>query len=124
MVPRPNGDLTRLENGDLFKAVAHAAHIAYNNTDRPVYLQSRDDWNGHLSLQFSDRGFGHVEVIRSLLDGDDFTEFLIHSSLPAVVAGSVFGMWCRAHGLRGNVACEMVDGSLRMVVRQPQMNYD
>ena len=31
---------TRLSTG-LFKAVAHAAHIAYNNTDRPVYLQSR-----------------------------------------------------------------------------------
>ena len=113
-----------IEDGVLFKAVAHAANIAYNNTDRLVYLQSRSDWGGHLSLQISDRGFGHVEVIRSILDGDDCTEFLIHSSLPAVVAGTVFGMWCRAHGLRGNVACTMVDGCLRLVVRQPQMNYD
>lgn len=113
-----------IEDGDLFKAVAHAAHIAYNNTDRPVYLQSRSDWSGHLSLHFSDRGFGHVEVKRSLLDGDDCTEFLIHSSLPVVVAGTVFGMWCRAHGHQGNVACTMVDGCLKLDVREPRMSYD
>jgi len=113
-----------IEDGDLFKAVAHAAHIAYNNTDRPVYLQSRSDWSGHLSLHFSDRGFGHVEVKRSLLDGDDCTEFLIHSSLPVVVAGTVFGMWCRAHGHQGNAACTMVDGCLKLDVREPRMSYD
>lgn len=111
-------------DGELFKALAHAAYLAYNNTDRPVYLQSRSDWSGHLSLHFTDRGFGHVEVIRSLLDGDHCTEFLIHSPLPAVVAGTVFGMWSRAHGLRGNVACTMVDGCLKLAVQQPRMNYD
>lgn len=113
-----------IEYGGLFRAVAHAAHVAYNNTDRPVYLQSRSDWRGHFSLHFSDRGFGHVEVSRCLLDGDECTEFLIHSPLPAVVAGTVFGMWSRAHGLRGNVACTMADGCLKLVVRQLQMDYD
>ena len=111
-------------DGELFKALAHAAYLAYNNTDRPVYLQSGSDWSGHLSLHFTDRGFGHVEVIRSLLDGDHCTEFLIHSPLPAVVAGTVFGMWSRAHGLRGNVACTMVEGCLKLAVQQPRMNYE
>ncbi len=113
-----------IEDGDLFMAVAHASYLAYNNTDRPVYLQSGDDWEGHLGLHLSDRGFGHVEVKRSILDGDDCTEFLIHSPLSGVVAGAVFGMWCRAHGLRGDVVCRMVDGCLLLTVREPRVNYE
>ena len=113
-----------IEESDLFKAVAHASHVAYNNTDGPVYLQAADDWRGHLSLHFSDRGFGSVEVRQSILAGDDCTEFVVHSHLPGMVAGTVVGMWCRAHGHRGKVRCSLHDGCLNLTVRKPRMNYE
>lgn len=113
-----------IEESDLFKAVAHASHVAYNNTDRPVYLQKVDDWHGHLSLHFSDRGFGNVEVRQSILAGDDCTEFVLHSHVPAMVAGTVVGMWCRAHGHRGIVRVSLVNGCLHLKVQNPRMNYE
>ena len=113
-----------VEETGLFKAVAHASFLAYNNTDHPVYLQTASDWKGHFSLHLGDRGFGHVEVDKSILDGDDCTEFVVHSHLPAMVAGTVVGMWCRAHGQRGNVSCSMVEGCLRLTIREPRMNYE
>ena len=70
------------------------------------------------------RGFGRVEVLQSVLDNDDASVFLIVSHLPALVAGTVLGMWLRAHGKRGNASFSMVDGLLKMTVEESQISYD
>ncbi|MEC7989095.1 MAG: hypothetical protein VX151_04075, partial [Candidatus Thermoplasmatota archaeon] len=69
-------------------------------------------------------GFGRVEVLQSVLDNDDTSVFLIVSHLPALVAGTVLGMWLRAHGKRGNASFSMVDGLLKMTVEESQISYD
>ena len=113
-----------IEEPDLFRAVVHAALSAYHRTERPVYLQRSSDWAGHLTQRISERGFGRVEVLQSVLDNDDTSVFLIVSHLPALVAGTVLGMWLRAHGKRGNASFSMVDGLLKMTVEESQISYD
>ena len=58
-----------LEEPDLFLTVVHASFEAFRSTDQPVYLQRSEDWGGHLSQQFTEQGFGRVEVLQSVLDG-------------------------------------------------------
>ena len=89
-----------------------------------MYLQRGEDWGGHLSQQFTERGFGRVEVLQSVLDGADSTVFRVQSPLPAVVAGSVLAMWCRAHGKRPEASFSQVDEFLTVTVREPRVNYD
>lgn len=113
-----------LEEPDLFLAVVHASFEAFRSTDQPVYLQRGEDWGGHLSQQFTERGFGRVEVLQSVLDGADSTVFRVQSPLPAVVAGSVLAMWCRAHGKRPEASFSQVDEFLTVTVREPRVNYD
>jgi hypothetical protein len=113
-----------IQEPDLFRAVVHAALAAYHRTERPVYLQRSSDWAGHLTQRISERGFGRVKVLQSVLDNDDTSVFLIVSHLPALVAGTVLGMWLRAHGKRGNASFSMVDGLLKMTVEESQISYD
>lgn len=113
-----------VEEPELFRAVVHAAYAAYQRTEHPVYLQGSSDWDGHLTQHISCRGYGHVDVVQSILDGHASTVFVISSHLPGMVAGAVLGMWSRAHGKRGDASFSMADGLLRMTVGEFRIKYD
>ncbi len=128
---RPVGDtpsleiahVGELEQPEVFRAVVHAAMTAYNQTDFPIYLQTKDDWFGHLSAKLTMRGFGTVEVEKSILDGDDMTRFLVRSPAPAIVAGTLLGMWHRAHGKRFVASFHLNSLGLVVEAAEPTVDY-
>lgn len=111
------------EEPDVFAAVVYAAMGAYKRTEHPLFLQTKDDWNGHLQSRLTMRGFGTVEVQKSLLDGDDHTSFLIRSPVPAMVAGTLLGMWQRAHGKRCVVSFGLDPSGLIVKATEPVVDY-
>tara|TARA_X000001036_G_scaffold384496_1_gene378503 strand:+ start:344 stop:1369 length:1026 start_codon:yes stop_codon:yes gene_type:complete len=111
------------EEPEVFAAVVHAAIGAYKRTEYPIFLQAKEDWNGHLQSRLTSRGFGTVEVQKSPLDGDDSTRFLIRSPVPALVAGTLLGMWQRAHGKRCVVSFDLEPSGLVVEVREPAVDY-
>ena len=112
-----------IEEPNVFAAIVHAAMGAYKRTDHPLFLQATQDWDGHLASRLTKRGFGKVEVQKSLLDGDDHTRFLIRSPLPAFVAGTLLGMWQRAHGKRCVVTFGLDASGLTVELREPVVDY-
>ncbi len=112
-----------LDEPDVFRSMVHAAMVAYKETDHPIFLQTIDDWNGHLSTMFTRRGFGTVKVQNSLLNGDDVTRFLIQSPAPAMVAGALIGMWQRAHGARLIASFRLHETGLLVDVAEPVVDY-
>ena len=111
------------EEPDVFAAVVYAAMGAYKRTEHPLFLQTKDDWNGHLQSRLTMRGFGTVEVQKSLLNGDDHTRFLIRSPVPAMVAGTLLGMWQRAHGKRCVVSFGLDASGLIVKATEPVVDY-
>ena len=112
-----------LDEPDVLKAIVYAAMQAYNRTEHTIFLQSKDDWRGHLLAKISRRGFGTVEVESSPLNGDDCTRFLIRSPAPAMVAGMLLGMWQRAHGKRFVASFDLEPSGLVVEVAEPSVDY-
>ena len=111
------------EEPEVFGAIVHAAMGAYKRTEHPIFLQAKEDWEGHLQSKLTKRGFGTVEVQKSPLSGDESTRFLVRSPLPAVVAGTLLGMWQRAHGKRFVVSFELESSGLIVEVAEPVVDY-
>ena len=111
------------EEPEVFAAVVHAAIGAYKRTEYPIFLRTKGDWNGHLQSRLTSRGFGTVEVQKSSLDGDDCTRFLIRSPVPSMVAGTLLGMWQRAHGKRCVVSFDLGPSGLIVEVTEPVVDY-
>ncbi len=114
---------TELEQPDVFRAVVNAAMAAYKQTEYPIFLQTKDDWFGHLLARFTRRGFGTVEVEKSIVDGDKFTRFLVRSPSPAMVAGTLLGMWQRAHGKRLAATFHITSSGLVVEAAEPTVEY-
>jgi len=105
------------------KAVAHAACTAFEETDRPIYVQGTSDWSGHLNAHFSHRGFGRVDVEEHVLDGKNETIFRVQSPVVPFVLGSLIGMWKRAYGTRVQSTLEHAEHEWILSLREPSVEY-
>ena len=108
---------------DLFKSVAHAAQMAFQQSEVPIFVQQPSDWIELFSIHLSHRGLGHVVVKSSILDGEASTEFSIHSSLPAVTCGVLAGMFERAHGQHPIMNIDIHPSKLVMNLTFPSVDY-
>lgn len=101
-----------LEHGEAFRTMIHASCLAFEASDRPVYVQSSSDWKGHLTDRLTKRGFGRTVVEKSILDGDGSSVFSVQSSVAPVTIGLLIGMWQRAHGTIGDAKIEVAANSI------------
>ena len=81
-----------IEEPDLFRAVVHAALAAYHRTDRPVYLQRTSDWAATSPNASHSEGSDRVKFSR-VSSTTMRPQFFDRLTSPAVVAGTVLGMW-------------------------------
>ncbi|MAF93983.1 hypothetical protein CMO85_04905 [Candidatus Woesearchaeota archaeon] len=112
-----------VEQPAVFSAVVDAACTAFSASERPVYVQTPDDWLGHFNARITGRGFGHVRVEKSLLSGDDVSVFDVLSPVAPVAVGLLIGMWQRAHGTVGDVKIEPLSEGLRVSLRLRSVDY-
>jgi len=121
-----SGDVHVVESVDepaVLKAIIHAACAAFERTNRPIYVQSASDWDGHFTVHFTERGWGRVEVEQSVLDGEQATVFYVESPVVPFVLGSLVGMWKRAHGKRVESTVEPYKNGWRIALSEPTVDY-
>ena len=107
------------EHEQTFQSLVRAACAAFEQNNRPVYVQTKDDWGGHLDRFFTERGFGRVLVQESILDGVPRSIFTVHSPITPYSVGVLVGMWQRAHGTPGDVEVTL-DGEKCSVSLSPR----
>lgn len=111
-----------MEHAPTFLAAVLAASKAFEANERPVYVQSAGDWEGHFTDRLTKRGFGQVRVEQSILD-EDFSTFSVRSPVAPVAIGLLIGMWQRAHGMIGEVKIEVVSDSLLVSIFPRRVDY-
>ena len=111
-----------MEHTSTFRAVIVAASLAFEANERPVYVQSASDWEGHFADRLTKRGFGQVRVEQSILD-TDISVFSVHSPVAPVAIGLLIGMWQRAHGVLGEVKIEVNSDALLVSISPRRVDY-
>ena len=111
-----------IEHASTFSAVIIAASQAFEANERPVYVLSAGDWEGHFAERLTKRGFGRVRVEQSILD-EETSLFSVHSPVAPVAIGLLIGMWQRAHGMVGEVKVELVSDALLVRISPRRVDY-
>ncbi len=111
-----------VDHASTFRAVIFAASQAFQANERPVYVQSASDWEGHFADRLTKRGFGKVRVEKSILD-EDISIFSVHSPVAPVAIGLLIGMWHRAHGVFGEVKIEVDSDALLVSISPRRVDY-
>ena len=109
---------------DVFLSMAHAMKVAFDRSDFPVYLRTSSDWQGILYERIQLRGWGSVIVLESILDDNAATVFQIVSPIPALVTGTLIGMWQRGHGFRANVKFRFEEGKTILSMEKQTVDYE
>lgn len=111
-----------VDHASTFRAVIFATSQAFQANERPVYVQSANDWEGHFADRLTKRGFGKVRVEKSILD-EDISIFSVHSPVAPVAIGLLIGMWHRAHGVFGEVKIEVDSDALLVSISPRRVDY-
>lgn len=111
------------EHPNAFHAVVHSACLAFEANQRPVYVQSPTDWDGHFHERITERGFGIVRVEQSILAGEEISIFSIKSPVAPVAVGLLVGMWQRAHGAVADVRVEGAVNTVRVYLSFRRVDY-
>ena len=111
-----------IEHPNTFRAAILAAKQAFEANERPVYVQTASDWEGHFADRLTKRGFGMVKVQQSIIDSDS-SVFSVHSPVAPVAIGLLIGMWQRAHGVNGEVKIEVASKYLQVSISPRRVDY-
>ena len=111
-----------IEHASTFRAVIIAAIQAFEANERPVYVLSAGDWDGHFEDRLTKRGFGRVRVEQSILD-EETSLFSVQSPVAPVAIGLLIGMWQRAHGVVGEVKIELATDALLVRISPRRVDY-
>ena len=111
-----------IEHPNTFRAAILAAKQAFEANERPVYVQSASDWEGHFADRLTKRGFGKVQVEQSIIDTES-SVFSVHSPVAPVAIGLLIGMWQRAHGVIGEVKIEVTSNDLSVSISPRRVDY-
>ena len=112
-----------VQHAEVVRVVAHASLEAFNRSEDAIYVQKAEDWNGHLINKFTRRGLGRVKVLQSILNGGQQSVFHINSPIAPFVAGTLIGMWQRAHGMRASVRLSRTGNALVLHLAEPTVDY-
>ena len=112
-----------VQHAEVVRVVAHASLEAFNQSEDAIYVQKAEGWNGHLMNKFTRRGLGLVKVLQSILNGDQQSVFHINSPIAPFVAGTLVGMWQRAHGMRASVRFSRAENALVLHLSEPTVDY-
>lgn len=112
-----------VQHADIARVVAHASLEAFNRSEDAIYVQKAMDWDGHLMNKFTRRGLGVVQVLQSILNGGPHSVFHINSPVGPLVAGTLIGMWQRAHGMRASVRLSQTENALVLQLSEPTVDY-
>ena len=108
---------------ELFSSVSHAAMMAFQQSETPIFVQQSSDWAELFNIHISHRGLGHVSIQSSVFDGEESTEFSIKSNLPALTCGLLAGMFERAHGQHAMMNITIHPSNVVMNLSFPSVDY-
>ena len=108
----------------LFQASVAASKFMFESSNYGLFVQQESDWNDHVELRLSQRGFGVLSEQGCSLSSTNSLEATLHSPHPGYSLGLIWGMWERAHGSPFRMKVEIGIDALIFSLYPRQMDYE